>query len=85
MAEDKTKNEPEAIMKIPQELPLLALKNSVVFPFLSTPLVVGRKKSIEAINNASREHKIIVVVSQKTEGKETIEREIFMNMELPAQ
>ncbi len=75
MAEDKTKNEPEAIMKIPQELPLLALKNSVVFPFLSTPLVVGRKKSIEAINNASREHKIIVVVSQKTEGKETIEKE----------
>ncbi len=75
MAEDKTKNEPEATMKIPQELPLLALKNSVVFPFLSTPLVVGRKKSIEAINNASREHKIIVVVSQKTEGKETIEKE----------
>src|SRR4030042_4402583 len=75
MAEDKTKNEPEAIMKIPQELPLLALKNSVVFPFLSTPLVVGRKKSIEAINNASREHKIIVVVSQKTEGKETIEKD----------
>ena len=75
MAEDKTKNEPEATMKIPQELPLLALKNSVVFPFLSTPLVVGRKKSIEAINNASREHKIIVVVSQKTEGKETIEKD----------
>jgi ATP-dependent protease La len=75
MAEDKTKNEPEAIMKIPQELPLLALKNSVVFPFLSTPLVVGRKKSIEAINNASREHKIIVVVSQKTEGKEEIEKD----------
>ena len=75
MAEDKTKNEPEATMKIPQELPLLALKNSVVFPFLSTPLVVGRKKSIEAINNASREHKIIVVVSQKTEGKEAIEKD----------
>jgi len=75
MAEDKTKSEPEATMKIPQELPLLALKNSVVFPFLSTPLVVGRKKSIEAINNASREHKIIVVVSQKTEGKETIEKD----------
>jgi ATP-dependent Lon protease len=75
MTEDKTKNEPEATMKIPQELPLLALKNSVVFPFLSTPLVVGRKKSIEAINNASREHKIIVVVSQKTEGKEEIEKD----------
>lgn len=75
MAEENRINEPEATMKIPQELPLLALKNSVVFPFLSTPLVVGRKKSIEAINNASREHKIIVVVAQKLEGKEEIEKE----------
>jgi ATP-dependent Lon protease len=68
-------NKPEAKFKIPQELPLLALKNSVVFPFLSTPLVVGRKKSIEAINNASKEHKIIVVVAQKEEGKEAVEKD----------
>ena len=75
MAEENKIGEPEATIKIPQELPLLALKNSVVFPFLSTPLVVGRQKSIEAINNASREHKIIVVVAQKVEGKETIEKD----------
>lgn len=68
-------DKPEVKFKIPQELPLLALKNSVVFPFLSTPLVVGRKKSIEAINNASKEHKIIVVVAQKTEGREIIEKD----------
>ena len=75
MAEENRISEPEAIMKIPQELPLLALKNSVVFPFLSTPLVVGRKKSVDAINNASREHKIIVVVAQRFEAKEAIEKE----------
>ena len=75
MAEENRISEPEAIMKIPQELPLLALKNSVVFPFLSTPLVVGRKKSVDAINNASREHKIIVVVAQRFEGKEAVEKE----------
>ena len=75
MAEENRINEPEATMKIPQELPLLALKNSVVFPFLSTPLVVGRKKSVDAINNASREHKIIVVVAQRFEGKEAVEKE----------
>ncbi len=55
-----------------------ALKNSVVFPFLSTPLVVGRKKSIDAINNASREHKIIVVVAQKLEVKKKLKKKTFM-------
>jgi ATP-dependent Lon protease len=75
MAEEKISNEPDVMVKIPQELPLLALKNSVVFPFLSTPLVVGRKKSIEAVNSASREHKIIVVVAQKVEGKDAVEKD----------
>ena len=75
MAEEQKNNGNEKIIKIPQELPLLALKNSVVFPFLATPLVVGRKKSIEAINNASKEHKILVVVAQREENKETIEKE----------
>lgn len=75
MAEENRIEERESSVKIPQELPLLALKNSVVFPFLATPLVVGRKKSIDAINNASKEHKIIVVVAQREESKEQIEKE----------
>lgn len=75
MAEENRIEERESAVKIPQELPLLALKNSVVFPFLATPLVVGRKKSIDAINNASKEHKIIVVVAQREENKEQIEKE----------
>ncbi|MBE3037122.1 MAG: endopeptidase La [Candidatus Atribacteria bacterium] len=75
MAEENRIEERESSVKIPQELPLLALKNSVVFPFLATPLVVGRKKSIDAINNASKEHKIIVVVAQREENKEQIEKE----------
>ncbi|MDZ7837451.1 MAG: endopeptidase La [Actinomycetota bacterium] len=62
-------------LKIPQELPLLSLKNSVVFPYLSTPLIVGRPKSIEAVKNASAEHKMIVVVAQKEENKEMVNKE----------
>ena len=62
-------------INIPEELPLLSLKNSVVFPFLATPLVVGRKNSLEAVKSASREHKIIVVVAQKEENKELVEKE----------
>ena len=75
MAEENRIEEHELSVKIPQELPILALKNSVVFPFLATPLVVGRKKSIDAISNASKEHKIIVVVAQREENKEQIEKE----------
>lgn len=75
MAEEKRFSKNKEKIKIPEELPLLSLKNSVVFPFLATPLVVGRKKSLEAIKSASREHKIIVVVAQKEENKEQVEKD----------
>src|SRR4030043_2342929 len=74
-AEEKKLNKDIDRINIPKELPLLSLKNSVVFPFLATPLVVGRKKSLEAVKSASREHNIIVVVAQKEENKEQIEKD----------
>jgi len=70
--EDKKLNKK---IKIPQELPLLALKNSVVFPFLATPLVIGREKSLKAIKHASKEHNIIVVAAQREENKEDIDKD----------
>ncbi len=73
MAEEK--NFDKEKIKIPEELPLLSLKNSVVFPFLATPLIVGRKKSLDAVRTASREHNIIVVVAQKEENKEDVNKE----------
>jgi len=75
MAEEKRFSKNKEKIKIPEELPLLSLKNSVVFPFLATPLVVGRKKSLEAVKSAYREHKIIVVVAQKEENKEQVEKD----------
>ncbi len=75
MAQEKKHEYREVSARIPRELPLLSLKNSVVFPFLATPLIVGRKKSLEAIKVASEEYKIIVVVAQKEENKEDVTRE----------
>ena len=72
VAEEKWGDENLDKLKIPEELPLLSLKNSVVFPYLATPLVVGRKNSLEAVESASKEHKIIVVVAQKEENKEIV-------------
>jgi len=75
VAKERLEDEKMEKIKIPEELPLLSLKNSVVFPYLATPLVVGRKKSLEAVENASKEHNIIVVVAQKEENKEIVEKE----------
>ncbi|MBN2073848.1 MAG: endopeptidase La [Actinobacteria bacterium] len=74
-AEEKWGDESRGSLKIPEELPLLSLKNSVVFPFLATPLVVGRSKSLKAVESASQEHKIIVVVAQKEENREQVDKE----------
>ena len=70
VAEEKWTDEGLEKLKIPEEIPLLSLKNSVVFPYLATPLIVGRKNSLQAVESASREHKIIVVAAQKEENKE---------------
>ena len=46
-------------------LPLLALKNTVLFPGNVIPITVGRDKSIRAINKAYQEGKSVAVLSQK--------------------
>jgi len=46
-------------------MPILALKNTVLFPGNMIPIMVGRDKSIKAINHAYKNNRIIGVVSQK--------------------
>jgi ATP-dependent Lon protease len=53
-------------------LPLLALKNSVLFPGLLMPLAVGRPASILAVEAAlASEEKELVVVAQREAGEDT--------------
>jgi len=47
------------------EMPILALKNTVLFPGIIIPITVGRDRSIKAIRTANDSTKIIAVVSQK--------------------
>jgi ATP-dependent Lon protease len=56
--------------KGPTNLPLLPLKNTVLFPGVVIPITVGRDKSIKLINDAYKGDKIIGVVSQKAETVE---------------
>jgi ATP-dependent Lon protease len=50
---------------IPDSLPVLPLKNTVLFPGVVIPITVGRDKSLKAINDAYKSNKLIVVLSQK--------------------
>ncbi|ADQ14329.1 endopeptidase La [Halanaerobium hydrogeniformans] len=49
------------------ELPLLASRGVIVFPHMVIPLLVGRDKSIEALEEAMMEEKKIIIVAQKDE------------------
>ncbi|GAC1586169.1 MAG: endopeptidase La [Ginsengibacter sp.] len=50
---------------IPEELPLLPLRNTVLFPGVVLPITVGRDRSIKAVNDAYKSDKLVGVVSQK--------------------
>ena len=50
---------------LPDELPILPLRNTVLFPGVVIPITAGRDKSIQLINDANNSTKIIGVVSQK--------------------
>ncbi|WBX74679.1 endopeptidase La [Tenacibaculum pacificus] len=51
--------------KIPAELPILPLRNTVLFPGVVIPITAGRDKSIQLIKDANKGDKIIGVVAQK--------------------
>ncbi|MFM7672909.1 MAG: endopeptidase La [Bacteroidota bacterium] len=57
--------EEAANLELPAELPLLPLRNTVLFPGVVLPITVGRDKSIKAVNDAYRADKLIGVIAQK--------------------
>jgi ATP-dependent Lon protease len=54
----------------PIELPLLPLRDVVVFPHMVIPLFVGRPKSIKALESAMEAGKSIMLVAQKSAAKD---------------
>ncbi|HSC37253.1 MAG TPA: endopeptidase La, partial [Chitinophagaceae bacterium] len=55
---------------MPRELPLLPLRNTVLFPGVVLPITVGRDKSIKAVNEAYKADKLVGVVAQKDSNVE---------------
>lgn len=54
----------------PDDLPILPLRNNVLFPGVMIPITVGRDKSLRLLNDANKGKKIIGVVSQINQEEE---------------
>ena len=56
--------------ELPETLPILPLRNTVLFPGVVIPITAGRDKSIHLIKDANKGAKVIGVVAQKDETVE---------------
>ncbi|WP_341215415.1 endopeptidase La [uncultured Wocania sp.] len=56
--------------ELPETLPILSLRNTVLFPGVVIPITAGRDASIKLINDANKGSKVIGVVAQKDESVE---------------
>ena len=70
ISEDRDKK-----IKIPKKLPILLLRDIVVFPYMVIPLFVGREKSKNAIDHSLSSHRMILLLSQKRMETEEPKRE----------
>lgn len=68
MSEEEERELTEA--EIPESLPILPLKNTVLFPGVVVPITVGRDRSLALVKEAYEGDKIIGVVTQKNEDIE---------------
>src|ERR1051325_928189 len=60
----------EQPLQVPESLPVLPLRDIVIYPFMIVPLFVSREKSIRAVDEALGENRMILLVSQRDLDKE---------------
>ena len=58
------------LLSIPEILPLLPIRDVVVFPYMVLPLFVSREKSIKALEEALAKNRLIYLVAQKNVSEE---------------
>ncbi|PID59647.1 MAG: endopeptidase La [Ignavibacteriae bacterium] len=66
MAKRKKENEdPYEVLEIPKELPVLPLRDNIIFPYMIFPVLVGREQSIRAASYSLDTSKYIFLSAQK--------------------
>src|SRR5689334_964381 len=67
MAEQDDKDQAESV-EVPEQLPLLPIRDLVVFPFMVVPLFVSRRLSISAVDSALNTDRLLFLCAQKNAG-----------------
>ncbi|MDH5203082.1 MAG: LON peptidase substrate-binding domain-containing protein, partial [Nitrospirota bacterium] len=63
MVETEQKSNKE--IEIPDHIPVLPVRDIVVFPYMILPLFVGREMSIKAIDHSLNSNRLVLLLSQK--------------------
>ncbi len=67
-------------VELKSELPIIPLKELVVFPYLVVPLLVGRKRSVQALEEAMKSDHIVLLIAQNKqipEDEEPTEKDLY--------
>ncbi|MHB9132524.1 MAG: endopeptidase La [Armatimonadota bacterium] len=67
----------EGEIAIPEELPILPVRDTVVFPRTIAPLSVGKPRSVQLINDALEGNKIIALFAIRNDAEEPTPNDIF--------
>lgn len=63
-------DEDDAEFEMPENLPILPVRNTVLFPGMVVPVTVGRQKSVRLVKKAYKGNRIIGVVAQNSQQKD---------------
>ena len=55
----------DKVLELPETLPMLPVRDTVVFPYMILPLIVGRDASIRSVEEALAKNRLIFLASQK--------------------
>jgi len=67
-------------IEIPEQLPVLAVRDMVIFPYMIIPLFVGREISVKAVEHALNTNRLILLLTQKDFNVETPEPSDLYNI-----
>jgi ATP-dependent Lon protease len=68
------------IENVPEKLPILPLRDIVIFPYMIFPVLVGREQSIRAANYAAETTKYIFLSTQKKSNHGKYSLNIFIRL-----
>lgn len=71
--------EEKQLIELPDVLPILPLRDVVIFPYMIFPILIGRESSLKAVNKSIDDHKFILLLTQKEAETDEITPEILFH------